>query len=226
MGGSNLHTDLQTQQMVWKFGPTPCEQLLLLLWSKLNALIWQEFRNANKSADPPRLQHVSHCGEAKGPFCFHVLASTFKAEHVPQLPKGNCSQSSLSLMLIPYCWNSISLSAQRSGPHAGVTNPPSSAQAGPWAPQLQREGQGLHSQDRTVTANKEALHGVDLTSRGCFDFFFSICGAMGLIFIWTFSEHSMLCQDLVWILNSEKLQVYHETEKIQLHAERGAWDAG
>lgn len=142
MGGSNLHTDLQTQQMVWKFGPTPYEQLLLLLWSKLNALIWQEFRNANKSADPARLQHVSHCGEAKGPFCFHVLASTFKAEHVPQLPKGNCSQSSLSLMLIPYCWNSISLSAQRSGPHAGVTNPLSSAQAGPWAPQLQREGSG------------------------------------------------------------------------------------
>lgn len=83
MEGSNLHTDLQTQQMVWKFGPKPCEQLLLLLWSKLNALIWQEFRNPNKSADPTRLQHVSHCEEAKGPLCFHVLASTFKVKHVP-----------------------------------------------------------------------------------------------------------------------------------------------
>lgn len=58
--------------------------------------------------------------------------------------------------------------------------------------------------------------------------FFSPSGGQcwGLIFIWTFREHSMLCQDLVWILNSEKLRVYHETGKIQLHAERSAWDGG
>lgn len=36
------------------------------------------------------------------------------------------------------------------------------------------EDQHVHSQDTTVTANKEALDGVALTSRGCFDFFFSI----------------------------------------------------
>lgn len=95
MAGSNLHTDLQTQQMVWKFGPKPCEQLLFLLWSKLNALIWQEFRNPNKSADPTRFQHVSHCEEANGPFCFHGPAPTLKAKRVSKLPKGKL-QSELS----------------------------------------------------------------------------------------------------------------------------------
>lgn len=93
-----------TADGVWKFGPMPCEQLLFLLWSKLNALIWQEFRNPNKSTDPTRLQHVSHCEEANGPFCFHGPAPTFKVKCVSKLPKGNYSQSSLSLVLIPYCW--------------------------------------------------------------------------------------------------------------------------
>lgn len=105
MVGSNLHTDLQTQQMVWKFGLKPCEQLLFLLWSKLNALIWQEFGNPNKSA---RLQHVLHRQEANRPFCFHGPAPMFKVKRVTKLTKGNYGQSSLSLTLIPHCWNSFS----------------------------------------------------------------------------------------------------------------------
>lgn len=173
MADSDLHTDLQTQQTVWKFGPKPCEQLLFLLWSKLNALIWQEFRTPNKSTNPTRLQHVLHCKEVNGPFCFHGPAPTFKVKHVSKLPKGNYSQSSLSLVLIPYCWNSISLSGQGPRPHTDVTNPRlSSAQVVPGAIPLQRRIRVyICSQDRAVTADKEALDGVDLTSKGCFDFF-------------------------------------------------------
>lgn len=173
----NLHTDLQTQQMVWKFGPKPCEQLLFLLRSKLNALIWQEFRNPNKSADPTKLQHVSHCEEVNGLFCCHRPAHTFKAKCASKLPKGNYSQSSLSLMLIPHFWNNILLSSWGVGPHADVTIPRlSSAQGVPRAIWLQTRIKG-YTQDRAVTADKEALDGVDLTSKGFFAlfwFFFSI----------------------------------------------------
>lgn len=157
MGGSKLHTDLQTQQMVWKFGSKPCEQLLFLLGSKLNALIWQEFRNSNKSVDLTGLQHVSHCEEANGPFCFHRPAPTFKAKCGSKLPKGNYSQSSLSLMLIPYCWNSVSFAAQGLGAHIDVNNPRlSPAQVVSGAIQLQRR---MHSQPRA----SQLKHWMELT---------------------------------------------------------------
>lgn len=106
--------------MVWKSGPQPCEQLLFLLWSKLNALIWQEFRNPNKGIDPTKLQHVSRCMEVNGLLCCHRPAHTFKAKCASKLPKGNYSQSSLSLMLIPYFWNNTLPSAWWEGLHADV----------------------------------------------------------------------------------------------------------
>lgn len=173
--------------MVWKFGPKPCEQLLFLLRSKLNALIWQEFRNPNKSADPTKLQHVSHCEEVNGLFCCHRPAHTFKAKCASKLPKGNYSQSSLSLMLIPHFWNNILLSSWGVGPHADVTIPHlSSAQGVPRAIWLQTRIKG-YTQDRAVTADKEALDGVDLTSKGFFAlFWFFFLHMEGLIFIWTF----------------------------------------
>lgn len=52
----------------------------------------------------------------------------------------------------------------------------------------------VHSQDRTVTPNKEALGGVDLTSRGCFDFFFSS--------IWRAMLGSNIYLNIRWTLNA------------------------
>lgn len=185
--------------MVWKSGPQPCEQLLFLLWSKLNALIWQEFRNPNKSADPTKLQHVSRSMKVNGLLCCHRSAHTFKAKHASKLPKGNYSQSSLSLMLIPYFWNNTLLSAWWEGlmqmspslPHALLRL-------------LEPFGSGApHCQVRTVSTDKEALDAVRLTSKGCsaLFWFLSPYGGQheGLIFIWTFggtlSALSGLCMN-------------------------------
>lgn len=193
--------------MVWKFGPKPCEQLLFLLRSKLNALIWQEFRNPNKSADPTKLQHVSHCEEVNGLFCCHRPAHTFKAKCASKLPKGNYSQSSLSLMLIPHFWNNILLSSWGVGPHADVTIPRlSSAQGVPRAIWLQTRIKG-YTQDRAVTADKEALDGVDLTSKGFFAlfWFFSPYGGSNIYLnIWVNTQCFVRTLYECWILKDFK----------------------
>lgn len=163
MSGSNLHTDLQTRQMVLKFGLKPCEHLLLLSRSKLNALIWQEFRNPNKSTDSSSLHRVSHCEEWNGPVCSHGPAPTFKVKCVSKLPKGNYSQSSLSLVLIPYCWNSTSLSAQGWGPHAVTSSGLSSIQVISGAILLQRRIRVYTCRVRTELSQPTSKYWMELT---------------------------------------------------------------
>lgn len=131
----------------------------------------------------PKQEHWSpkvsaHTALRRWTGCFASIVLLPQPKCVSKLPKGNYSQSSLSLTLTLYCWNSISFSTQRPGPQRCHQPSPILCLGCMWNFLAAEMDQDLHmqSQDRAVIVDKETLEEVDLASKGCFDIFLHLEG--------------------------------------------------